>query len=213
MQALELLFNLDLLVLDGFKYLSLLNEGTHAFFGQVGKFLHAFGGVELSQLFQNLFTGVPSGSQISFALFFDYDFLENTLDRLFAALGILVVKHIDDLLLRFKRGVAGSNELGSEPEDGIRVTLGEVIDFLRLLAAERQHFGVEGHNSIFHQRVNLRGRLALLSDAVGLTRAHIDGGPVIGLSLLLDALTTDGNLFELVFVVAVILLTEIVLAH
>lgn len=46
-----------------------------------------------------------------------------------------------------------------------------------------------------------------------MARTHIGGGSFIGLALLLDALATDSNLFELVLIVTVVLLAEIILAH
>ena len=60
------------------------------------------GSAELRQLFQDFFTGVPSGTQVTFALFFDNDLFKDSLNGLFAALGVLVVEHINDLLLCLK---------------------------------------------------------------------------------------------------------------
>ena len=135
-EPLELFFDLELLVFGGLCLFGLFDEGSHTFFGKGFELFYAARAVELGKFFENAIGGIPGRPQIPFSLFFNYNLLEDALSGLFTALGVLVIEVVNDLLLRLEGNVAGSDELRTELEYGIWVSLAKVVHLLRLLAAQ-----------------------------------------------------------------------------
>ena len=113
-EPLELFFDLELLVLGGFRLFSLFDEGSHTFFGKGFELFYAARAVELGKFLENAVGGIPGRPQIPFSLFFNDNLLEDALSGLFTALGVLVIEVVNDLLLRLEGNVAGSDELRAE---------------------------------------------------------------------------------------------------
>jgi len=133
LKASQFLFDLELFVLGGLGLLSLFNERPHAFIGEFQELSDAFGCLQLGKLVQSRLCHVPNWPQVALALFFDNDLFKDSLDRLFTALRVFVVKDINNLLLALERRVARADQLRSMPQDSVRVALAYLVNFLRLL--------------------------------------------------------------------------------
>ena len=145
-KPLELLLDLQFFILGCFSLLSFLHQWTHTLRSESFKLLLATGFSEIGKLSQDYFGCIPGRSQITFTLFFNDDLLEDSLDGLLAALWVLIIEVIDDLLLGLERGVASTDELGSELENRIRVTLSEIIDLLGLFNTQRHAEAIKCHH-------------------------------------------------------------------
>lgn len=163
----ELLLDLQFLVFGGFRLFSLLDEGSHALFGEGFELFHPARAVELGQFLQDAISGIPGRPQIPFSLFFNDNFLEDSLSGFLAALGVLVIEVVNDLLLGLEGDVAGPDQLRAEFEDGVGVPLAEVVHLFGLLAAQGHREPLKADNGeVFQEVARLLRTLLRLHDAI-----------------------------------------------
>jgi len=195
LKALEFFLNLELFVFGGLSLLNFFNEGPHPLLRELDQLFEPLSGLKLWQLTQDGFTRIPHWSKITFSFFFSDDFFENAFDRLFAALGVLVVEDVNDLLLRLEGRVTGADQVGSETKDRVGVALTQLIHLFMLLYGQGKALAAKGQDREVYQC--LRSRASLV-DAERLAVRYLERRV-----LLLEALATQRNLLLFFFFVSV----------
>ena len=136
-QSFEFLLDLLLLIFGRLSRICFLHKRSHALLRERLQLFYAAWRGEIGEFCQDSIGGIPGWTKIALPFFFNDDLLENALDGLLAALRVLVVEVVDDLLLGLKARVAGADKLGPEAQDGVGVALAEIINLLRFLDTER----------------------------------------------------------------------------